>query len=329
MSDAPATQCVLCGEAEPLGLAVCPACGGIAQAVSDTLIFVKPTETGHDKRRTRDALEPLLAGRAHRAERDLVAAGHRALIRVPGNAAPAVVQRLAHHEVPAVARAARTVWTSAPLPFYLLLSSIVLVGLWAGRMSDPLLLWTSPLMALLLLLAAHVRMRDPAIPSPRGRSVLPRPLNKLAITTLSRLPDDETRTFLANLVRSAEPVYRALKHTSVAGARAADVEQLVTLACRAAVDLSDLDKGLALVGDDPGLERAIELRDRLAQRFRQGIGVLHKLRAETVDADPVRAELAELVEALDAEAEAFAAARQEMSSLLEGTQSVGAGEAEG
>ena len=65
------------------------------------------------------------------------------------------------------------------------------------------------------------------------------------------------------------------------------------------------------------LERAKELRDRLAQRLRQGIHVLHRLRAETVDSDPVRAELAELVDALDAEAEAFAAAREEMSSLLE------------
>ena len=329
MNDAPATQCVLCGETEPLGLTVCPACGGTAQAVSDTLIFVKPTETGHDKRQTRDALEPLLAGRAHTAERDLVAAGHRALIRVPRGAAQTVVQHLARHDVPVVARAAHSGWTSAPLPFYLLLSAIVLVGLWAGRMTDPLLFWTSPLMALLLLLAAHLRMRDPAIPSPRRRAMLPRSVEKLAITTLSRLPADESRTFLASLVRSAEPVHRALGRTPVAGARSADVGQLVTLACRAAVDLSDLDRGLALVGNEPGLERAKELRDRLAQRLRQGIHVLHRLRAETVDSDPVRAELAELVDALDAEAEAFAAAREEMSSLLEEAQSVGAGEAEG
>jgi hypothetical protein len=83
-----------------------------------------------------------------------------------------------------------------------------------------------------------------------------------------------------------------------------------------AADLSDLDKGLALVGDKPGLERAIELRQRLAQRFRQGIRVLHTLRAETIDSDPVRTELAELVKALDAEAEASVAARQEMTSLF-------------
>jgi hypothetical protein len=321
MSDAQATACVLCSKPEPLGLTVCPACGGTAQAVSNTLIFVKPTETGYDRRRTGDALEPLLAGRAHLAERRLVAAGHRALIRVPDSAAHAVVQHLASHEVPAIARAARTVWTSAPLPFYLLLTAIVVVGWAAGRVTDPLLLWTSPLTALLLLLAAHVRMRDPAIPSPRRRSVLPRPVEKLVIATLSRLPDGDARTFLADMVRSAEPVYRALKRTPIAGARSTDVEQLVTLACRAAVDLSDLDRGLALLGDEPGLERAIELRRRLVQRFRQGIHVLHSLRAETVDSDPVRAELAQLVEALDAEAEAFAAARQEVTSLLESAES--------
>jgi hypothetical protein len=319
MTDALMTVCVICGAPEPFGLSVCPACGGTAQAVGDTLIFVKPTEARHDTRRVLDALEPLLAGHAHREGRDLLAAGHRALIRVPAAAAEGVVRRLALRDVPAVARTARKTWASAPASLYVLLGVMVLVGTWAGRIAEPMLLWTSPLMALLLLLAAQVRLRDPAIASPRRRAVFPAPTEHLIVTTFARLPLGTAHDLLATLVRAAEPVYRALRRGPAGGACKRDVEQLLTHACRVAIDLSDLDHGLAAVLDETAINRVTSLHDGLASRFRQGVSVLYRLRAETVDADPAREELAELLEALDADATAYAAARAEVDSLLEPT----------
>ncbi len=316
MTDASLPACVICGAPEPFGLSICPACGGTAQAVGDTLIFVKPTEVRHDTRRVVDALEPLLAGHAHREGRELVAAGHQALIRVPAAAADAVVRRLALHDVPAVARAAGTTWASAPASFYLLLGVMVLVGIWAGRLAEPMLLWISPLMALLLLLAAQVRLRDPAIASPRRRAVFPASVEHQIVTTFAGLPLGTARDLLANLVRAAEPVYRSLRRGAAGGTCKQDMEQLLTHACRAAIDLSDLDHGLAGVLDEAAIDRVTALHDALASRFRQGVSVLYRLRAETVDADPAHEELAELLEALDADVDACAAARAEVEAWL-------------
>ncbi|MDH3457222.1 MAG: hypothetical protein OER90_10315 [Gemmatimonadota bacterium] len=317
MTDAPATVCVICGAPEPFGLSVCPACGGTAQAVGDTLIFVKPTEARHDMRHVLGALEPLLAGRAHREGRDLVAAGHRALIRVPAAAAERVVRRLALHDVPAVARTARTTWASAPASLYVLLGIMVLVGTWAGRVAEPMLLWISPMMALLLLLAAQVRMRAPAIASPHRRAAFPATVETLIVTTFAQLPLGTARDLLASLVQAAEPTYRALRRGPAGGACKRDVEQLLTHACRAAIDLSDLDHGLAAVLDEAAIDRVTSLHDGLASRFRKGVSVLYRLRAEAVDADPAHEELTELLEALDADATAYAAARAEVDAWLE------------
>lgn len=316
MTDAAMTTCVICGAPEPFGLSICPACGGTTQAVGDTLIFVKPTEARHDTGRVVDALEPLLAGHAHPEGRELVAAGHKALIRVPAAAADAVVRRLALHDVPAVARRAGTTWASAPASFYLLLGVMVLVGIWAGRMAEPMLVWISPLMALLLLLAAQVRLRDPAIASPRRRAVFPVSVEHLIVTTFAGLPLGTARDLLANLVQAAEPVYRSLRRGPAGGTCKGDVEQLLTHACRAAIDLSDLDHGLTGVLDAGAIDRVTALHDALASRFRLGVSVLYRLRAETVDADPAREELAELLEALDADADAYAAARAEVETWL-------------
>ncbi len=316
MSDRPSNTCVICGAAEPLGLSVCPSCGGTAQSVGDTFVFLKPTDAGQDRRRVTEALTPLLAGRLPEQERDLVVAGHRPLIRVPRASADTVVRELALRQVPAVARNVRSTWMSAPLPFYGLLGAMILLGTWAGRSVEPMLLWTSPLMALALLFAAQARLRVPAITVPHRPAVFSAAVERIVVTTLARLPGGEARDLLARLVRSAEPLQRTLTQVATAGVRTADVEQLLTHASRVAIGLADIQEGLAVLGGATGTERMHTLRDGLIARLRQGIGVLHRLHAETLDADPARVELAELLEALDAEAESYASANEEIRSLL-------------
>lgn len=315
MSAADAPRCVLCGAPEPFGLSVCPRCGGTAHAAGDTFVFVRPEGTRADRRRVFEALDPLLAGRAHRGERNLVAAGHRALIRIPGAAADTALRQLALRGIPAVARPVARTWTSAPPSFYLLLVLVILVGGLAGLTADPFLLWTSPLIAVALLLAAQLRLRQPAIATPRRRAAFPLPAEQRIADTFARLPDGGARDLLARLVRAAEPAYRAVRATPAA-TRPQDVIELLGHACRVALELADLDAALEALDGQEGLARVTQLRDGLRERFRQGIGVLHRLHAETVDADPAQAELTELLQALDDDTRAYAAARDEVASLV-------------
>ena len=310
MSAAP-DACVMCGEPEPFGLSVCARCGG---AGGDTLVFVRPSEASSDRRRMSDLVRSLLEGRAHVAELGLVASGHRALIRVPANAAATVVRRLAVRGIPARTRPDRWVWATAPYSFYFLLATTVVVGGWAGLAAESLLLWTTPLVALVLLLAAQLRLRQPVIETPSRQLVFPGHVTAQIAHTFAKLPIGTPRDLLAQLIRAAEPVYRALGDSPAAVTRE-EVEQLVSHSCQAALDLSDLETALAALAGEAGTERAQRLRDRMLARFRQGIHVLHRLRAETVETHAAREEFAELLVVLDEETRVYVEALSEVKQL--------------
>jgi hypothetical protein len=305
--------CAVCGASEPFDLGLCPGCGGGPASAGDTLVFVQPSGAGSDTRRVAGALGHLLRGRAHVSETALVAGGHRALMRVPASAADSAVAHLARHGIPAEARPARR--TLAPLPrgFGILLAAIALVGLVAGTRAEPMLTWTSPVCALLLAFAAQTRLRRPAIRTDR-RAAFPAPVERSMAQAFGRLPMGSARDLLVRLVGAAEPLYRALEQPA-SRRRRRDVHELVAVACRAAEDLADLERGIQALGDDPRADRARILRDGLVARFRDGIAALHRLRAEAVDDDPTAAELTRLVAALDEDAEAYAAARRELAAM--------------
>lgn len=305
--------CVVCGGAEPFDLGLCPGCGGGPSAAGDTLIFVQRAATAADTRRVAGALDHLLRGHAHLSERGVVAAGHRALLRVPGATADAAVAHLGRHGIPAEARPAARALAPVPRGFALLLAAIVVTGLAAGAQVEPMFTWTTPLSVVLLAFAAQTRLRRPAIRTAR-RAAFPAPVERAMAEAFGRLPMGTARDLLVRLVGAAEPLYRVLDRQS-ARRRRRDVHELVAVACRAAEDLADLDRGVAVLGDDERALRARALRDGLVARFRDGISALHRLRAEAVDDDPAAAELARLVAALDEDAEAYAAARRELGPL--------------
>ena len=309
-----ASRCVLCGEPEPFGLSICPGCGGAAHAVGDTLVFIRPADTDADARRVDHALDQLLEGRAHLSEHPYVASGHRALIRVPAAAAETAVRQLALKGIPAETRNARRAWAPIPHSFAILVGAVAVVGMIAGITAEPFLRWVSPLYAGLLAMAAQVRLRQPAIRIPYRRTPYPLRVERALAETFARLPLGSARDFLVRLVHAAEPLYAALRRGGPPPRRK-DVEELLSMACRAAEDLSDLEHGLMAVGAGPGAERLTGLRDRLVAKFRDGIAVLHRLRAETIADDPAHQELARLVTALGEDATALADARREIAAL--------------
>lgn len=303
------SACLLCGEVDQLGLPVCPDCGVTSPPVADTLLFVKPDPVHADRIRIGKKLEDLLTGHAHAAERKLVAAGHRALIRVPGNTAGRVLSNLADRGIPAVGRAARRVWASVPTPLYVIVAAVLILGTAAGLSTLPLFLWTSPLFAVLLLAAAQLRLVQPAIDAHGKPTRFATDTEHATINTLTSLPEGRARDLLAQLVQAARQFPDSLQSDEIA--------KVVRLACRAAEDLSDLEIGLLHSAGRRHNDRSQQLYDTLAERLRNATGVLHRLRAETIGLDPTRQMLAELIEDLELEADAWMEAKREVDSVLE------------
>ncbi len=303
-----ATSCLLCGEDGLFGLPVCPDCGVTSPGVADTLVFVQPDPVHADRIRIERELEDLLVGHTHAEQRKLVAAGHRALIRVPGNTAGRVLAYLAGRGIPAVSRTTRRVWASVPTPFYVLVAGVVTMGMAAGIATLPLFLLTSPFLAALMLVAVQARLRRPVIDSHKRRSAFAPDIERAVVNTLTSLPDGRARALLAELVQAADSLAE--------GPQADEVEQVVRVACRAADDLSDLEIGLLQSAGQPGDAESKRLHRSLTDRLSRATRVLHRLRAETIALDPTRAMLAELIEELELETDACVEARRELAAAL-------------
>ena len=303
-----ATICLLCGQDGLLGLPICPDCGVTSPRVADTLVFVQPDPVHADRVRIASELEGILAGHTHAEQRKLVAAGHRALIRVPGNTAGRVLAYLAGHGIPAVGRAARSVWASVPTPFYALVMGVVTIGMAAGIANAPMFLWTSPLLAACMLVAAQALLRRPVIDADGRRATMASGGGRAVVNTLTSLPDGSARALLAELVQAA--------HSLAGGPQAEEVEQVVRLACGAAEDLSDLEIGLLHSAGRNAADKSERLYHALTDRLQNATAVLRRLRAETIELDPTRVMLAELIEELELDADAYVEAKRELAAAL-------------
>ncbi len=321
-------RCIICGEAEPLGLAVCPRCGGTAPGVADTLIFIDRPASMPDREAVARQLNTLLEGRVPPSDVAAVAAGHRALVRVPAAAADRVVAQLARHQVPARGLPPLQASSLLPLKFYGMLGMVVGVGSVAGVLALPSLLWTSPLVAGMLWFGAQLRLQNAAVAAPRKTTALPTDLEREAVEAFEDLSPGAARSLLADLIRLGQGLYAdAARHD-----RPDLVNHLTALllhCCAAARDLARLDDyfdrmsrqreslpdGSAEWHD--GVTRAESTRDALVQQL---LEVTHLIgRATTAAAESSRAlgeDLVEVAREIETNFTTHAQAAREIEELL-------------
>jgi hypothetical protein len=207
--------------------------------------------------------------------------------------------------------------------------AVGLAGLGAGFAVSPILLWTTPVMGGLLLLAAGQKLRTPLVlPSPAGHE-LPRELERQVIRALAELPAGTAGSLLADVTRLARPLFARLDREGDGSRHEPLLRELVASACVAAADLAMLDDNLARFERErarasaPGAEwldalaRSERARDALVQRLLEAMAVLGRLQSQATAAILAEdASLAEVTRELRAEAEARAAAAREIAQLL-------------
>ncbi len=325
--------CVICGAPEPLGLAVCPRCGGVPKGVADTLIFAKRPMFAGDRETVADHLMGLLGSRAPRAELLDVASGQRALVRVPAASAEGVVEQLGRKAIPARAARIGRAWAPLPLRFYGMLAAIVTLGGAAGLSALPPLFVLSPLMATLLLLVAQKRSQTPVVELPKQTVQLPESVEKKVIEAFAQLSPGTPRSLLADLIRLGQNLHSNMARSSSHEEELKQLEELLSYSCDAAIDLSDLDESLETLtslrdgrADSPsdewlnGMSRSERTRDRLVQRFLEVISLLSRARSHSsafLGEDGER--LGELAREIESHCEAHAEAAQEIEQLLDAT----------
>ena len=324
--DGAAGRCVLCGGPDPLALGLCPACGG-SPDMADTLVFLR----GGDASARRAAalrLETMLP-EVGREAAGLAARGERPLFRVSRAGMPRLIEAMDRRELPVRAVPLAGAWGALPARAWILAGAVVTAGGVAGSVALPMLLWSSPLVASLVLLGAGREARTPLVAPPRRTAGLPRALERTVVEALVALPPGTARGLLADVVRTCGALFEAVAREGDARGLAPSLEELLTAACRAARDLADLDEQLtrferqrerlALAGPErlDALARCERTRDALVQRLLEAMTAVARLRTQQAElSDAGEPTLDEVTRELQAEADAQAAAAREIAVLL-------------
>lgn len=285
----PGGSCLICGEPDRLGLAVCPACGGTAEPAADKLLFVVPAGNRTDHLTLRDRIARAVGGSPQAEAVEAVSRGYRAMARVPAAAAPAALETLAGQGIVAHEVAGPRSWAAIPMSFLVLLLLALGAGLKAGWSVEPAMLVLTPLFVGLLGVSAWRGSRRPLYAA-RGQD---RPaVPPLLVRVLAELPDGEARDLTVGLARS---VARVLAGDGITDRMKAELEAMLPHAAEAASDLSALDQALADLearGEEEDLPapviRAIDdmehARHRLAQYLAEVVGVVGRLHGLSADA---------------------------------------------
>lgn len=321
-------RCVLCGGGDPLGLGLCPGCGGAPAGAADTLVFLQRPHQRPERDTVAARLGELLPAAAG-AEGLAAVRGERPLFRVTPEGSAQVLDALERRKLPARAIPASRAWTMIPGPYATMVLAVMMAGMGAGLAATPLLLWTTPVIGGLLLYAAGQTVRWPLVASSGGPRELPLALETQVIRALAELPSGTAQSLLADVVRLARPLFARLSRARDDRYQPTVLAELVGSACEAATDLAMLDDNLGrfererarAASHTPGwldsLARSERARDALVQRLLEAMTVLGRLQSQTTAA--VAAEdgtLAEVTRELRADAAAQAAAAREIALLL-------------
>ncbi len=325
---APVHRCALCGGSDPLGLGLCPACGGAPAGAADTLVFLQPPRGRAERRAVEYRLAALLPA-ATGTEGQAAARGERPLFRATLEASQRILAALAERQLPARSLPVARAWTAVPAAYATMVLATVIAGLGAGAAVAPVFLWTTPLIGGLLVVGAYQTVRRPLVARPERRGELPPELEDKVVRTLAELPDGSARGLLADVTRLAHALFARLRRTGDDRRLTPALTDLVGSACTAAADLAMLDENLgrfeqqrARSASHPAgwldaLARSERARDALVQRLLEAMTVLGRLQSQsTADLADEDATLAEVTRELRLEADAQAAASREITELL-------------
>ncbi len=285
---AAATVCLVCGRPEPLGMTVCPACGGARKEVADQLIFVLPTRARPARLREQLAA---LTGQPVRSEAvESASLGLRALARVPAASAPEIVARLEDDGIMVTATRADRAWAAIPISFTFLLAAGAAAGILAGLQGQYALLALTPLFVTLVAFSAMRGIARPLYPDAVERDVPP-----ALVRALAELPSGQARDIAAELSQAAREVLAPDSRNELSPGLVRTIEELLPVAAAAALDLAALDQSISDFesrsrGDDVvpdsfsrGLREMLEVRTRVSLYLLEVTGLVGRLQGMSAD----------------------------------------------
>jgi hypothetical protein len=309
--------CVLCGSQDWVGTGMCSPCAG---HLDRRLVFVapQPTAMGHADV-IRNLRELLNAPRTHD---DFVetARGRKPLAIVPAALTGPALRKLEgaglqgrvlrFHEWP----------RALPPSFVLMAVAVLVVGILAGLRGVPMLVWASPLAAVLLLFGAAMQLTRPLLAPPVAPSVLPRAVRAALAESLAILSEGRARSLLLDIARLGESTFVSLSPAFRSASLGESVLELLSEAGPLALEAAQLEiiaNDLKQLAGGPAVTEYQRASAAVQDHFallEHVIALLGRIAREGADS---HGEMSELVQRVRAEAAHRLAAEQMVASLLE------------
>ena len=264
-----ATACLVCGRPEPLGMTVCPACGGASREVADQLLFVLPSRAKSRRQKVREMLATLTGQPARSEAVEAASLGLRPLARVPAVSAPEIVARLEDEGIMVTATRADRAWAAIPASFTFLVAAGAAAGLLAGMQGVWPLLAVTPVFVLLVGWSAMRGIARPVYPDVVERKVPP-----ALIRALAELPPGQARDITAELSQAAREVLAPDARLELSPGLLRTLDELLPVAAAAALDLAALDQSIS------DFESRSRGSDPVPATFTRGLAEMHSARTK-------------------------------------------------
>ena len=155
--------CAICARPSPLGLVVCPDCGGTTPPVADALLFVDTHDVPDGHAALRDRLAGLAGPGLRQDWLHAASRGEKALIRLPSGGADPVNAWLAEQGIPTRAVPTRRAWAVLPTAFVATLAAVLVAGALAGAIYSAWMLLATVLFLYLLVRSAARSVAQPIL----------------------------------------------------------------------------------------------------------------------------------------------------------------------
>lgn len=320
--------CLVCREPGAAG-GLCPACtASPAGRAAPRLLFLTGPASIHVQRARMADLEQALSDPIARTDLAAAVRGHRAVLRAPAAVAERATRALDAYGLSALVVTVPGAAAQIPTLFAILVGLGLVVGMIAGALGSPLMGTLSPIVALLLLLAAFERVRTPLLQVRAASSSLPAHAEDAAVAALAGLEFDTAAQPLADVLRMAR-LLAAHEGLDSMDPGAANLGTVVASAAEVGSEIDRLDQTLDLLSGPhaPALDEAAvqeaacrteRTRDLLVQGLRSALAALGRAQAELSDGSEAASVIAQAAAELETSAREHAAAMSDVEALLSG-----------
>jgi serine/threonine protein kinase len=319
-----ATRCLLCKNTDPFGLWICVTCGGLSSNQSESFILVDRPDSRKEKKIQLEAMQELLKLHTGSGLKD-AATGLRPLLKVSQAMAFRIVDRLRSHGIPSREIPTGRFWSLLPRDFYLMIVTVMIVGMAVGYLTRPHLLWITPVVAGVLLICGSFLVQRPYLSAGKAKIVLPDETHNLVIQTMASIHSLTASSLLADLIAFSQHMYAQSSSAELK----ASVMGLMDSFSSAAIQLDRIEDALNRMESQRGtfhhvpgswtdniaqMERA---RDYLVQKFLEAIALVGSNQSQAVlGSKGIGEQLQRLTGDLQAEMEIQSKVAEQMKALM-------------